>query len=330
MTLIPRFPVKTGTSVMPHTAGMSSNNPFSGQTPRAVLVTGATGFIGRAAVRHMLEAGHAVTILSRNPARAARLFNGRVRVLASLDTLSAEDRFDAVINLAGAPVVGLPWTATRKATLMASRIGTTERLMAWLQRARHKPAVWVQASAIGAYGVRAPDESLDENSAPGTGFMSRWCLDWEAAAQPAVDSGVRQVVLRLGLVFGRGGALPPMLLPYRFGLGATLGDGKQVMSWIHHDDVIRLIAYAMDHASMQGIFNAVAPDAVAQSTFAKTVARSLNRPLFLRLPAAALRMLTGEMGQLFLDGQRVVPTRLLAHGFTFRYPTLAGALKDLA
>lgn len=330
MTLIPRFLVHARTAVPSSKPGpTASDNPFAGQAHRRILITGGTGFIGKTTVRHMLDVGHAVTILSRNPLRAARAFEGRARAVGSLEELSADDIFDGVINLAGAPVVGPPWTASRRATLVASRMGTTEALMTWLHRARHKPAVWIQASAIGAYGVRAPDESLDENSATGTAFMSRLCLDWEAAAKPALDMGVRQVVLRFGLVFGRGGALPPMLLPYRLGLGATLGDGKQVMSWIHHDDVIRLIAYALDHESMRGIYNAVAPEAVAQSAFAKTVADTLKRPLFLRLPAAPLRMLTGEMGQLFLDGQRVVPMRLIQHGFTFRFPTLAAAISNL-
>lgn len=330
MTLIPRFLVPAHLSVIARAgANTEPDNPFAGQAPRTFLVTGGTGFIGKTAVRHMLDAGHEVTVLSRNPQRAARVFDGRARVVATLEAISAQDRFDGVINLAGAPVVGPPWTQSRRATLMASRIGTTEALMAWLRRVHHKPAVWVQASAIGAYGVRAPDESLDESSATGTGFMSRLCLDWEAAAKPAQQMGVRQVVLRFGLVFGHGGALPPMLLPYRLGLGATLGDGKQVMSWIHHDDVMRLIAYALDHESMRGIYNAAAPDAIAQSVFAKTVAHALKRPLFLRLPAAPMRLLTGEMGQLFLDGQRVVPMRLIEHGFTFRFPTLAGAIADL-
>lgn len=314
---------------LPPTLDDGKPNPFAGQAHRRVLVTGGTGFIGKHAVRAMLDVGHAVTVLSRHPIQAARLFGGRARAVHSLDQLSADDVFDCVVNLAGAPVVGRRWSRARRATLHQSRIGTTEALMAWVQRTRHRPAMWVQASAIGAYGVREPDEVIDETSATGSGFMSQLCLDWEASARPATELGVRQVVLRLGLVFGRGGALPMMVAPYRMGLGARLGDGRQVMSWIHLDDVLGLIAQAFDRESMRGIYNAVAPDPVPQGEFAGRVAKLLGRPLFLRVPAPPLRLLAGEMGQLFLDGQRVMPAKLLANNFPFLFPTLQQALEDL-
>jgi hypothetical protein len=305
------------------------SNLFLGMAHRRVLLTGGTGFIGESLVNQLLDAGHAVTLLVRDPLRAAYLFGGRTRCVRSLNTLSPEDAFDAVINLAGAPVVGPRWTASRKAQLLASRIDTTRALIDWLAKTQHKPAVWIQASAIGFYGVRDPAEVLNEGSPKGRGFTTDLCTRWEETAHAAVGFGVRQVVLRLGLVFGPGGALPPLVLPHRLGMGGRLGDGKQVMSWIHREDVLALIAHALADESMQGAYNAVAPEAISQSEFAVTLGRVLHRPVWLHIPAAPIRWLAGEMAQLFVDGQRVVPARLLAAGYPFRFPKLQAALRDL-
>lgn len=294
-----------------------------------VLVTGGTGFIGTALVQQLLAAGHSVTVLSRKPASAQALFQGRVQVVRSANDLHSDARFDAIVNLAGAPVVGPPWTAGRRQVLLDSRVGVTESLLAWLQRARHRPAVWVQASAIGFYGVRPPHEVLTETSAAGGGFMSELCVRWEAAAAKAQALGVRQVVLRLGVVLGPGGALPPLLLPIRLGVGGRMGSGQQVMSWIHRDDVLALIHAALRDPQMHGIYNATAPETIAQATFVATAGKLLHRPVWLPVPAAPLRWAMGEMAQLFVDGQNVVPARLQQQGFTFKYPTLEQALRDL-
>lgn len=304
-------------------------NPFLALAPQQVLVTGGTGFIGEALVQQLLAAGHGVSLLTRDPLRAAYRFQGRAACLHSLDELSGRERFDAVINLAGAPVVGPPWSARRKAQLLASRVGTTHSLLHWLARAGHKPAVWVQASAIGYYGVRPPGERLSEDSAPGTGFMSELCREWESCADQARASGVRQVVLRLGLVFGPGGALPALLRPYRLGCGGRLGHGQQIMSWIHREDVLHLIARSLADGHMAGVYNAVAPEAVTQAEFARTAGHLLHRPVWLHLPAEPLRALLGEMAQLFVDGQQVYPARLLAESYRFRHPALKQALENL-
>jgi hypothetical protein len=291
------------------------SNPFLGLPHYRVLITGGTGFIGEPMVNRLLDAGHAVTLLARDPLRASYLFAGRARCVKSLDTLAPDDAFDAVINLAGAPVVGPRWSPRRKARLLASRIDTTRTLMDWRVKTQHKPAVWIQASAIGFYGVRDPAETLNEDSPAGHGFVTDLCTRWEEAAKPAVKLGVRQVVLRLGLVFGPGGALPPLVLPFRLGLGGRLGDGNQAMSWIHREDVLALIAQALVDETMSGVYNAVAPEAVTQSEFAATVGRILRRPVWLHIPAAPIRWLAGEMAQLFVDGQRVIPARLLEAGY---------------
>ena len=214
------------------------------------------------------------------------------------------------VNLAGAPVLGARWSARRRALLLASRVGVTQALMRWVETAEVKPRTWIQASAIGYYGVRPADERLDEDSRAGSGFMSALCRQWEQSAQPLERHGVRTVVLRLGIVFGPGGALRPMLLPHYVGLGGRFGDGAQVMSWIHRDDVLRIIARAMSNGGMRGVYNAVAPVALTQREFVQVVAKVLRRPAWLHVPAAPLRLAMGEMAELLLDGQRVMSARL--------------------
>lgn len=294
-----------------------------------MLVTGGTGFIGETLVNQLLDAGHTVSVLARDPLRAAYLFDGRARCLRSLSKLGHGEAFDVIINLAGAPVAGPRWSAKRQAQLLASRVGTTEALLNWLQHAQHKPELWIQASAIGFYGVRDASQSLDENAERGEGFMADLCARWESSAEPATRFGVRQVVLRLGIVFGPGGALKPLLMPFHFGFGGRMGNGQQIMSWVHRDDVLQVMARAINDASLSGTYNMVAPEAVSQGTFATTVGKVLKRPVWLHVPAAPVRALAGEMAELFFDGQKVVPARLLQAGYRFRYPTLDAALRDL-
>lgn len=306
-----------------------AENPFARQPHLNVLVTGGTGFIGEALVTHLLDAGHAVTILTREPLRAAYQFNARVRCVTAVDQLHREERFDTVINLAGAPVLGPRWSARRQAQLLASRVGVSEALLRWAQSTATRPTTWIQASAIGYYGSRPADEQLTESSAEGGGFMSELCQKWEASVRPLDCLGIRTVVLRLGVVFGPGGALPPMLLPYQLGMGGRLGNGKQVMSWIHREDVLRIIARAIFRSDMQGVYNATAPASLTQAEFAHILGRVLHRPVWLHLPAEPLRWALGEMSELLLAGQRVFPARLLQEGFEFRFAKVEPALRAL-
>lgn len=306
-----------------------SHNAFATLPHQRFLVTGGTGFIGEALVQQLLDAGHEVTVWTRRPLRAAFLFNGRARCVRELDSIDAAEHFDAVINLAGAPVVGPRWTQRRKSVLMNSRLDTTHALARWVENAHKPPGTWIQASAIGYYGVRGATEILDENSAPGTGFMTDLCTRWEDASQNVEGHDVRLVTLRFGLVLGPGGALPPLLLPHRLGFGGRLGDGRQIMSWIHRDDLLALVATAVANDSFRGTYNAVSPEAVSQSEFARVVGQLLRRPVWLHVPAAFIRTFAGEMAQIFVDGQRVTPRRLQRQGFNFKYPTLVGALRNL-
>lgn len=305
-------------------------NPFLDGKHRRVLVTGGTGFIGEHLVNLLLDAGHTVCVLTRDPIKAAYLLDGRARCLRTTNALSHSETFDVVINLAGAPIAGGPWSSKRKAQLLASRVDTTRTLVTWLNQTKHKPELWIQASAIGFYGVRDASESLDENASAGHGFMSELCVRWEEAAQPVNALGVRQVIMRLGVVLGPGGALVPLLLPFRLGFGGRMGNGKQIMSWVHREDVIQIMAYAFNDTRWHGTYNVVAPDAISQGDFANTVGAILKRPVWLHIPAAPVRAVVGEMAQLFFDGQRVVPARLTQAGYSFRYPTLDSALRDLA
>lgn len=280
-------------------------------TARTVLVTGASGFIGRHLCAALRARGDRVIALRRDRA------------------LMAADPVDAVINLAGARILGPPWTDGRRRLLRASRIGTTQRLVAALGERSQRPAVLVSASAVGYYGVRG-EQPVDESDGPQDIFQSRLCADWEQAATAAEALGVRVVRLRLGVVLGRdGGALPQLAFPARLGLGAVMGDGQQGMPWIHIDDVVQLFLRALDDATLSGAVNAVAPETATQRQFQQALAQALHRPLWLRVPAAPLRWALGEMAQLLVDGQHVLPTAALAAGFRFRFPTLAGALADL-
>lgn len=315
----------------PNKAPMQALEPlFRALTPQRHLITGGTGFIGTALILQLQSHGHHVTLWVRKPTKAQQRFGYGVRCTTSLDELAADDAFDTIINLAGAPVVGPPWTAGRRQQLLDSRVGVTQSLLTWLARTTQKPSTWVQASAIGFYGVRPPEELLDEQSNAGNGFMSELCVKWEAAAAQAAFMGLRQVTLRLGVVLGKGGALPPLLLPIRLGLGGRMGNGRQMFSWVHLRDVLAVIATALQDKRMQGVYNTVAPGVVSQAEFALTAGQVLHRPVWLPLPAWVLRLPMGEMAQLFVDGQRVVPARLQAQGFEFAYPGLLQALQDLS
>ncbi|GHH47186.1 TIGR01777 family oxidoreductase [[Pseudomonas] boreopolis] len=286
-----------------------------------VLVTGGTGFIGRLLCARLHEAGHAVSVLTRDPARAQ--VPGARLVVA----LEQAEGVDAVVNLAGASLFDRRWTDAYKQVLRASRIDGTRRLVAWMARQPAPPRVLVSGSAIGWYGPR-DDAPLDETVAPGEDFAAWLCRDWEAEAMRATALGVRTCLLRTGIVLDRGGgALEKMLPPFRFGLGGPMGDGRQWMSWIHREDLVRLVIWLIGQPGAQGAFNGTAPGPVVNGVFARTLGTVLRRPARLRVPGFALRLALGEMAGLLLSGQRVLPTRALDAGFAFLHPGLEGALR---
>jgi uncharacterized protein len=301
-----------------------------GPSERSFLVTGATGFIGQRLVHALLRNGHRVTVLTRQPRQAAWLFDGRVDCVGSMAQLPASRRFDIVVNLAGARVLGWRWTAARRAALRESRVGLTRKVVAWIAAAEHKPAMLLSASAIGYYGVQRPGDNtvLTESDGPQAIFMSELCREWEQTAQGAAVHGVKVACLRLGVVLGAQGALPMMLLPVKLGLGGPLGGGAQWMSWIHVDDVIKGIAHVC-RAGEAGIYNFTAPETPTQTQFSRAAATVLRRPHGFPTPGMPMRLLLGEQADLLLEGQRVAPERLQASGFEFSYPNVDGALRSL-
>jgi uncharacterized protein (TIGR01777 family) len=325
--------VRNGVAVLRHRRPPEwVRNPIAaGQTatPRTILMSGATGFIGGHLVARLIRRGDKVIIFTRSPELAMDRFGPHVRVVTDLDALDSSARIDAIVNLAGARILSLPWTKARREYLLASRIDSTRALTILMGRLSHPVRVFASASAIGYYGIRG-EELVDEQSRPTEVFQSQLCQEWEAAARAAARLGARLVRMRIGLVLGHdGGALPQLARPVRLGLGAILGSGRQWVSWIHIDDLIRLFEFAIDTPRVNGAVNAVAPIAVTHRQFQAALADVLRRPLWLRVPAVLVRSVLGEMAQLLVDGQRVVPTRATGVGFQFRHVQIRDALSHL-
>ncbi len=299
-----------------------------------IVLAGGSGFLGRALTRHLVTHGHEVVVLSR---RAAGGPTGRrVNVVTWHPDGSAQpgawagaiDGADAVVNLAGAGIAEGRWSRARKAVLRSSRVNSTRSLVAAVRQASMKPAVFVQGSAVGYYG-NSGDGVLDETSPPGSDFLAQMAVAWEAEAHPAASLGCRLTTLRTGIVLDRrGGALKKLVPPFLFFVGGPIASGRQYWSWIHLADWVALVARALETPSASGVFNATAPAPVTNAEFSRALARALRRPSWLRVPAFALRLLVGELADHgLITGQRVVPTRALAEGFTFAYPRIDEAMR---
>jgi uncharacterized protein (TIGR01777 family) len=293
-----------------------------------VAVSGSSGLIGSALVRSLTGGGHGASRLVRGLASGPDAIGwdpaAGVRDTARLEGL------EAVVHLAGENIGAGRWTERRKAEIRRSRVEGTQRLCEGLARLATRPGVLVSASAVGFYGDRG-DEALLEESPAGNDFLAGVCRDWEAATEPAARAGIRVVRLRFGVVLSpAGGALKKMLLPFRLGAGGRIGSGRQHMSWIALDDAVGAIHHALVTGSLAGPVNAVAPSPVTNAEFTRALARALRRPAIAPLPAFAARLAFGEMADaLLLASQRVLPGRLQASGYTFRFPDLEGALRHL-
>jgi len=287
-----------------------------------LLLTGGTGFIGRALVKALTDRGDHVIVLSRTSRETVK----GVRYVQRLTDISIDHPLDAVINLAGEPILDQRWNDSRKQLLRESRIKTTAKLVQWLGGLEQKPEVLVSGSAIGFYGSQQ-EALISEDSAVVEGFTHQLCADWEAEALAAEALGIRVCLARTGVVLGpNGGALAKMLLPFKLGLGGPVATGKQWMSWIHLQDEVRALLYLVDNREIRGAFNLTAPNAVTNEVFSKTLAKTLGRPAIFRVPEFSLALMLGEGRELLVKGQRVVPTRLTSLGFVFDYPDLPIAI----
>lgn len=294
-----------------------------------ILLTGGTGLIGSALCKSLVKKGNTLTVLTRNIQQAKHLlpFDG-VHFIEQLTEIKPDSYFDAVVNLAGAPIAKR-WTAHYKEIIQQSRILLTQTLVSTLTALKVPPAVLVSGSAIGFYGPQG-DNPLSESEPFVECFSHELCQMWENAANDAAKAGIRVVNLRTGIVLAKkGGALAKMRLPFLLGLGGPIGNGEQWMSWIHLEDMINIIQYCI-HENIQGPVNATAPNPVTNKQFAQTYAQTLHRPAIVTMPASFLRLGLGQMAEeLLITGQRVLPAKLTQSGFTFSYPALEGALNSL-
>jgi uncharacterized protein (TIGR01777 family) len=308
-----------------------------------VIVSGGTGFIGRALGHALLPRGDEVVVLTRGEAGDLSHRCRRCGVGGKLEFVSwtpeeegtwmkVVEGADAVIHLAGASVTDERWTEERKALLRSSRIASTALLARAMAQAKRRPSVFISASGIGHYGIKTGDEIVTEASPPGDDFLAQLTCDWEAATAPARDAGVRICLPRMGLVLGRNGGLFGKLAPiFRAFVGGPLGDGNQYMPWVHVRDTVRALEAMLDRKDLEGVYNVVAPEPVTMNAFADAMAESLHRPCVMRVPALAVKMIMGaEAAEAVLTGQRALPKRLLDEGFPFVFPDLRSALADLS
>jgi uncharacterized protein (TIGR01777 family) len=298
-----------------------------------ILVAGATGLVGSALVPALVSDGHTVCRLVRLETRTEGGARGVIDVAWDPGTGElggAAAGADAFVNLAGASIADGRWTEARKQLLRTSRVHTTRALVTAIGRMKAKPAVLISASAIGFYGNRG-EEILHEASGPGNGFLANLAQDWEAEALKAEAFRIRVVVTRFGIILAKhGGALPKMMLPFRFGLGGAIASGKQWMSWITLDDVVQILKLALTDAMLSGQINVVAPEPVTNKNFTRQLAKTLHRPALFPAPAFALRLAMGEMADaLLISSQRVVPGILARVGYKFRSPQLEAALTKI-
>ncbi|MEM7481336.1 MAG: TIGR01777 family oxidoreductase [Acidobacteriota bacterium] len=299
-----------------------------------VLISGGSGMIGRALTAMLAEGDWEVVVLSRSPEKVAGLPAGARAV--GWDGRTAEgwgelvDGAAGIVNLAGRNIAGGRWTAAEKERLRSSRLEPSRAIVEAIRAAATKPSFLMQASAVGFYGGDTGDALITEESPPGDDFLAELSVEWEASTEPVEALGVRRVLLRTGIVLSlEGGALPKMAMPFRFGVGGSLGDGEQYMPWIHLNDEAEAIRFLMEHPEAAGPFNLSAPKPVTNDELSRVLARVLHRPNLLRVPAFALKLAMGEMSRLLLGGQRAVPRALEDLDFPFRFSDLESALENL-
>ncbi|HTY57267.1 MAG TPA: TIGR01777 family oxidoreductase [Bacteroidota bacterium] len=297
-----------------------------------IVVAGGTGFIGSSLLPALSLAGHSVVLLTRHPdlqKLPPEITPVRWDGLTQGDWGNQIGRADAVINLAGESIGAGRWTPARKRNLLESRLNATRALLEAIRAGTRKPSLFISSSAVGYYGPVESGE-VGEDHPAGSGFLADLCLRWEQEASAVGELGIRVVILRTGVVLGRkGGALERMLIPFRLYAGGPIGTGKQWFPWVHRDDVEGVILFALRNESLAGPVNVVAPESVDMRTFCAALGKALSRPSWLAVPSFPLRLALGEMADMILTGQRVVPSKLRSLGYEFRHPALGGALASV-
>ena len=294
---------------------------------RSVLITGGTGFVGSALCDFLVKKRWQIWVLTRQRNLTAQSFDG-LTYIAQLSDIPEDHQLTAIVNLAGEALNSHRWNTQQKQRIVDSRVQMTQRIADWLKHQQRTVDVWINGSAIGWYGPHQ-DQRLTESSRSVDSFSHRLCEQWENTAIAAKQCCQRLILMRTGIVLdASGGPLKEMLLPYQLCMGGRMGDGQQYWSWIHRQDIVRLIADMLERDCYNGIVNATAPEPVKQAVFAKTLAAIMGRPCFANMPAWMCRMSLGEFAtEILCKGQRVIPEQALQHGFEFSYPFLAQALQ---
>lgn len=297
-----------------------------------ILIAGGTGFVGKALTSYFTRNGHHTYILTRNTQkREDDPYIHHVQWLTDDATPHKQlPSIDAVVNLAGESINSGRWNETRKRTIVESRLQATYAIYDLITKMNKKPSVVIQASAIGIYGTSLNETFTERCETIGTDFLAQTVRRWEEAGRRIESLGVRTAFMRFGIILGKGGgALPRIVLPYKLFIGGTIGSGQQWLSWVHMDDVIGTIDFVIRHETISGPVNVTAPSPVTMEQFGKTIANILHRPHWLPVPSFALKMLLGEMSMLVLEGQRVIPEKLLQAGYDFSFPTVDQALANI-
>lgn len=299
-----------------------------------IVITGGTGTIGRRLVLHLIQGGHVVKVVSRQPYKPANL-PAKI-IFASWDGKSAAgwghlvEGADAVVNLAGAGIADAKWSDERKREIRDSRVNAGKAVIEAIAAASVKPMVLIQASAVGYYGAHNNGTVLTEDSSPGSDFLGQTCREWEDSTKAVEDMGVRRVIIRTGVVLDmEGGALPKMVMPFRFLAGGPIGSGAQWFPWIHYYDEVEAIRFLIENEAATGPVNLTAPNPLRNRDFAKAIGRVMGRPAFAPAPGFVFKTIFGEMSTVLLDGQQALPKRLQEWGYQFKFPTAEAALKDI-
>lgn len=299
---------------------------------KTILITGGSGFIGRHLCRAAINRKYTVIVLTRDRSMAAKHLPSDVSLIDDLNQLEAYPAVDIVVNLAGQSLAEGRWTMKRKAQLLESRVGTTDKLFNYFKTSNAKPPqVVISGSAVGFYGAgNGEDKPITENAGSEANFSHYLCAQWEQSASQFESLGSRVCYLRTGIVLGEQGALAKMLPPFKVGLGGPFGNGNHWMPWIHIQDIVNIALYCINQTSLQGAINGTAPHPVRNNEFVKTLGAVLKRPAFFPLPATVVKLLFGQMGEeLLLQGKAVVPKKLQDSGFQFQYTNLQSALSDI-